>query len=337
MEARIQTACLMVLSTIAVAAAMYWLAPVMIPFVLALFIALGLSMLVEILVQRAGVPRVFALPVTLVLGLVFLLGVGTLISASVGQLAASAPTYSRQLGQLVERSIAALPPEARTVVTASALDSLKEIPVSAVGTMLGRTTNAILNILSQSLLVLIFVLFLLMGERPSHAAPTMGVIRGQVQGYLVRKAGISAVTGVLVGAALAILGVPFALMFGLFAFLLNFIPSIGSLISTLLPLPVVIVSPDISFSVAVLAIAVPAVIQIAIGNFVEPKMMGESLDLHPAMILVSLIFWGMLWGVVGMLLATPITAVLKILLEKSDTTRPVAHVMAGRLDALGST
>ena len=84
-----------------------------------------------------------------------------------------------------------------------------------------------------------------------------------------------------------------------------------------------------------LAIAVPAAIQAVMGNLVEPRMMGDSLDLHPVTILMSLIFWGMLWGVVGMLLATPITAVLKIFLERFEGTRPLANLLAGRRPRLG--
>ena len=138
----------------------------------------------------------------------------------------------------------------------------------------------------------------------------------------------------LVGTVLAILGIDLALVFGLLAFLLNFIPSVGSLIATLLPLPVVVVSPDISATTAVLAIAVPGTIQFAIGNVIEPKVMGDALDLHPVVILLALIFWGVLWGIVGMLLATPMTAVMKILFEKIELTAPIADLLAGRLDAL---
>ncbi len=68
-----------------------------------------------------------------------------------------------------------------------------------------------------------------------------------------------------------------------------------------------------------------------IGNVIEPKVMGEGLDLHPITVLLGLIFWGLVWGIVGMLLATPITAVLRIVLARIDATRPVAELLAGRL------
>ena len=125
------------------------------------------------------------------------------------------------------------------------------------------------------------------------------------------------------------LGIDLALVFGLFAFLLNFIPSIGSIIATLLPLPVVIVSPDVSTTVAVLAIAIPGTIQFTIGNLIAPRVLGSSLSLHPVTILLALMFWGSLWGVVGMLLATPMTAVLKMLADRFERTQAIARIMSG--------
>ena len=86
--------------------------------------------------------------------------------------------------------------------------------------------------------------------------------------------------------------------------------------------------------VAVLAILIPGIIQVTIGNGIEPKVMGDALDLHPVTILLALIFWGMLWGIPGMLLATPITAVMKILLSRLEYTRGLADLLAGRINTL---
>ena len=152
----------------------------------------------------------------------------------------------------------------------------------------------------------------------------------RVKRYLMTQAAVSAATGILVGTVLALLGVDLALVFGLFAFLLNFIPSVGSIIATLLPLPVVLFSPDVTTLTAVLAIAIPGSIQLTIVIIITPKVMGDSLDLHPVVILLALILWGTIWGIVGMLLATPITAVMKILFERLEVTRPLAGALAGR-------
>ncbi|MCP5058052.1 MAG: AI-2E family transporter [bacterium] len=335
LEARVQSVCLVILATIATAASLYWLRPVMIPFVLALFIALGLDMVRNQLIERARVPQALALPATLTGGVLVLAGVGTLVSASLGQLSDNASLYSQQLEKLIEQTIAILPGPLQETASALDLDTLTRIPVSSVTGMLGRTTSALANLLSQSLLVLIFVLFLLLGGSQAQTqGGTWGKVASRVQTYLLSKIVVSAVTGLLVGLTLLILDIPLAMVFGLLAFLLNFIPNIGSAIATLLPLPVVLVDPNVSSLAAILAIAIPGGIQGVVGNVIEPRMMGDALDLHPISILMSLIFWGMLWGIVGMLLATPITAVLKIFLERFEGSRPVAELMAGRVSAV---
>ena len=144
----------------------------------------------------------------------------------------------------------------------------------------------------------------------------------------------SSVTGILVGFVLSILGVKFYWMFGFLAFMLNFIPSIGSVIATILPLPVALIDPELGIVSKVLVLAIPGGIQFFIGNILQPKLMGESLDLHPIVVLLSLIFFGMIWGIIGMFLAVPITAVVKILLERFGYTRAIADLIAGKTDVL---
>ena len=300
----------------------------MIPFVLAVFIAISLSAVSELQVQRLHLPRWLAMLSTLALALVLFGITGSLIGASVGQLVSNADAYQARIAELVERGVAALP------VELPALDeALSEVSVGAVGGALMRTGNAILDLLSKSFLVLLFAVYLLIGRgaRSPEPAGVWAEIEWRVQRYLVTKALLSMATGLLVGLILRVLGVELALVFGLLAFLLNFIPSIGSAVATLLPLPVVLVSPDPSPGLVAMVLLGPGAVQVLIGNVLEPKIMGDSLDLHPIAILMALIFWGMLWGIVGMLLATPITAILKILFERLEITRPLARALAGRM------
>lgn len=331
-DQRVQTISLAVLATVATGFALYWLRPALIPFVLALFVALGLSLCVEWLVGRMRVPRWLALPVTLVLGLALLSLVGGLVGASLAELADSAPAYVRQLGLMIDRVTGWLPEELAARLGERGAD-LREIPVGTVRSVLASTSSALLGVLSQSFLVLVFVIFLFLGgfSSESPAGSTLAAVRRSVERYLVTKLVVSAMTGVLVGTVLVLLGIPLAVTFGVLAFLLNFIPSIGSVIATLLPLPVVVVSPEVSGTSAVAAILVPGAIQIGIGNVLEPWWMGDALDLHPVAILLSLIFWGTLWGVVGMFLATPITAGVKLVLARFEGSAPLAELLAGRL------
>jgi AI-2 transport protein TqsA len=335
-ELRIQTVCLLILAAVAIAVALYWLRSVMIPFVLAVFIAIGLAPLIDAQVRHLRIPRGLAIVATLTVALFLLNLISGFVSASVAQLAGSADLYQERAQRLLIEAARLL--RLDEIPFPEGARPLGPITIERISGILMGTTNAVLAIVSQGFLVMIFLIFLLLGG--SSVRKTRGVVWSEVEWrirrYLLAKTLVSAVTGVLVWLVLALLGIDLAMVFGLFAFLLNFIPNIGSVIATLLPLPVVLVNPEVSPTAAVLAIIVPAAIQFVIGNFVDPKLMGQSLDLHPVSVLLALMVWGTLWGAIGMLLATPLTAIMKILFERSELTAPIADLMAGRLDALQS-
>jgi AI-2 transport protein TqsA len=328
----IQNVCLLILASVAVGFVLVWFRSVLIPFVLAVFFAYGLSPLVNVQTNRLRVPRPLAVLITLLLG-VFVLGLaGGLISTSVQQLSANAEVYQTQIEQTVEKLLNSPLVVEYAPDFAEELNFRQLIPTRQFGAAVMGTTNAILDLLSKGLIVLIFLFFLLSGEAAVRRGGMQAEVESKIRRYILIQGVLSVATGVLVGGLLAVLGVPLAMVFGLFAFLLNFIPSVGSLIATLLPLPVVLMNPEISPTIGVLAIVLPGLVQLAIGNVISPKVMGDSLELHPVTILLALMIWGTLWGLVGMLLATPITAVLKMLLERMELTRPLARLMAGHVE-----
>jgi len=189
----------------------------------------------------------------------------------------------------------------------------------------------LLNLISSTVLTSIFVGFMLAGRDPYKVSKGIyAEIDRNVRKYIATKFFISAITGLMVWGCLAMIGMQFASMFGLIAFCLNFIPSIGSIIATLLPIPIAIVQFD-SVWMITLAIVLPGAVQMTMGNVIEPKIMGDGLQLHPATILLALAFFGMLWGPVGMLLAAPITASVRIVLMRFKTTEPIGRLMAGVL------
>jgi len=191
--------------------------------------------------------------------------------------------------------------------------------------------GTLLNLLSSMVLTSIFVGFMLAGRNPYKVSKGIyAEIDRKVRRYITTKFFISAVTGVLVWLTLEIIGLRFASMFGLMAFCLNFIPSVGSIVSTLLPIPIAFVEFDSWFWIAIV-ILVPGTIQMVIGNVIEPKVMGDGLQLHPVTILLGLTFFALLWGPVGMLLAAPITATIRIVMMRFHTTEPIGNLMAGIL------
>lgn len=335
-DLQIQTTAQLVIAAVAAGGALYWLQSVMIPFVLAAFLALGLAPVADLQMRWLRFPKTLAVFVTLVLAA----GICTLgfavVSSAVTQLAAGAPEYQKGLARLLTWATEALPLQQLGISKEEVEAPLSRIPLGAVSGMLVGTTTAILDLLSQALLVSVFAIFLLIAF--SGGAPTPGLwgeAERQVKSFLVTKVIVSAVTGFLIGLTLNLLGVELALAFGLFAFLLNFIPTIGSVISTLLPLPILLLNPEIGWGVGVAAMVIPGTIHFTIGNVVEPLVMGDSLDLHPVAILMALMIWSVLWGVVGMLLATPITSVMRILFARMPQTRGLAQLLSGRLPAAG--
>ena len=332
-DTQIQTLCLCLLTAVVVGAAVHWLRPVLMPFVLSLFIVVGLTALVKVLMTRLHIPPLLAVVVTLVLGILVLTAFGLFVSMSIGQPATNAELYQQRMEELIGQALDGLRLERFGMERQQVRQQLTEWSGWAAGKLLLSTGRAVKGILSNGTLVLIFVCFLMLGSsgRTRTVSTEWQEIESNVRRYIVVKLALSTITGVLVGLALWILGVDMAVLFGLLAFLLNFIPSIGSIIAVLLPIPVVLASPDVSGVTVILAIALPGSVEFVIGNVIEPRFMGKSFDIHPVTILMALIFWGMLWGIIGMVLATPVTAVGKILLEKHPLTRPVAELLAGRI------
>jgi AI-2 transport protein TqsA len=147
---------------------------------------------------------------------------------------------------------------------------------------------------------------------------TFKSITEQIQGYIATKFFISLFTGVLVGLILWIFGVDFFIVWAVLTFLLNFIPNIGSVIAVILPTLMTIVQFE-SFGYALLIAAIIIAVQNIIGNIIEPKIMGNKLGLNPLVILLSLLLWGYVWGIVGMFLSVPLTAVVKIAISNSES------------------
>lgn len=143
---------------------------------------------------------------------------------------------------------------------------------------------------------------------------------------------ISFANGIISAGVYYLLNVDLAMVFGVFHFFLNWIPHVGPIVATLLPLPVVLVSRDNSAVQVFLSLLFPGLAHFLLGHLLEPRLMGDSLDLHPITVLLCLIFWGMLWGIPGMVLAAPITAALKIMCESIEVTAPFALLLAGQIE-----
>ncbi|HYT94535.1 MAG TPA: AI-2E family transporter, partial [Gemmataceae bacterium] len=154
-------------------------------------------------------------------------------------------------------------------------------------------------------------------------------ITASIEQYIAVMAYVSLLAGVLVTIALWLFGVPYALFWGILTFALNFIPYLGSLIATVLPVVLTLVdSQSLGMTLAVLIVLV--VIQNGIGYLIQPRLAGNRLDLSPLVIILSLAFWGTIWGIAGMILAVPLVVVIKTILQHIPQTKPIATLLSNQ-------
>lgn len=329
-QVRMAVGSLMVLALVAIATALVFTRAVMIPFVLAVFTAIVVSPVQDFLVLKLKCPRWLGAVATLVVVFCGLFMLGIPVMAAVNTTVVKLGEYSENASEL----LASLN---------SRLDKwgLEELDMAVIGrefqaklpSIASQTLGTATGLVSNIFLILIFLVFLLSGRDPHQTAKGIyAEFESTTRSYLATKMVISLATGLLVWAILAILGLEMAVVFGTLAFLLNFIPSIGSVIATFLPLPMAVSQYDNPWMIAAVVV-LPGLVQITIGNVVEPKLIGRGMALHPVTVILALSFWGLLWGVIGMVLAVPITATIRIVLMRFDTTRKVGDLLAGKLPA----
>ena len=302
------------------------------PFLIAVFLAVVSAPLMNWL-QRQKVPKPFAVLCTILTAVGVIAVLGLVVGRSVNEFTAAAPRYQARL-QLLFRSGFELAEEIGLPTEEWA--SFDIVP-SEVFNYIGGALSAVASFASNTFLVLLAVVFILFeatgfrlklraafGERANFSQFTR--MTQQVQNYLVIKTAISAGTGLVIGLWVSLLGLDFALLWGLVAFVLNFIPNLGSIIAALPAVLLALVQLG-PFRAAVIAAGYLG-INIIFGNFIEPNLMGRRFGLSTLVVFVSLVFWGWLWGPIGMLFSVPLTMVLKIALENTKDFRWVA-VMLG--------
>ena len=285
--------------------------------------------------ERHRLPSWAAVLLTLVMLVLALMGPGAVVLSAATQFVATAPDYAARLDEMSAGWLQWLHASGLdTVPLATFLDWAAVLNVVA-----ALAANAAF-VLSNGLLVLLLVGFMLMeaagvprGLARVLAAETDGSDRMRraalgVQQYLRVKTATSLATGVLLGFWTAALGVDFAVLWGLLAFLLNYIPNLGSIVATAPPVLVALVQAGPGRALAVLAGFV--VVNMLLGNVLEPYITGRRMRLSPLVVVLSLVFWGWVWGPVGMVLAVPVTMTARIVLEQSPEWRWLAVLIAGR-------
>lgn len=307
--------------------------PIAIPFLIATFLTILAARPVQWLAAHR-VPTGVAVLLVVVVLLLIMSAVGAIVGTSVNEFTEAIPRYQQRI-------------EATTASLSEWVDSLPfEVPhiefmdvinPGQIMDLMGRSLKGVVAALSNTLLVVLIMVFMLLEAAGFPAkleailgGTTKGALRlaqvtNQVQQYLAIKTAVSVATGLCAGGLVALFGLDFAVVWGVIAFLLNYIPTIGSVIASfpavLLALVQLGIGPALGIALGYL------VINMLFGNLLEPALMGRRLGLSTLVVFLSLVFWGWLWGPVGMLLSVPLTMVAKIFFENSDDLGWVAVLL----------
>ena len=326
--ARTNNICLVFITLVVATFSLMYTKTVLLPLIFAVFLYAILTPMVYWIKEKLKVPKGFAILFTLNLLWLVLSAVVLVLVMSVEKFVQGAPRYKDSIFQTIQFIEMKLSLYDIRWDTGKIRNLVQNLPFFHYAQQL---TGNLLSFLGNLFLIFIFTIFMMTGESKSkNKSALMNEILKKVSSYISSKFFLSLATGVLVWLTLLVFGVELAFIFGLLTLLLNFIPTIGSLIAILLPLPILFLQFQFSASFFIVLILTGA-IQFVIGNVIEPKVMGESMDLHPIAVLMGLVFWGLVWGIPGMFLAVPITAILKIVFNRIEATKPIAEILAGRI------
>ncbi len=330
---RLAVALLAVLSVVAIGVVLKYAQSVILPLVVAWFLSYLAGPVVQFMVRRKIPTSLAVLGVlVLMLGACFLAGV--FLHGRISAIAGQYGQYEQRFSEIVSD-------------VAKALD-LKSNPLAdadwgkRIGGFLMNLAQSFVSFLSFLVTVIVFLIFLLLGrpyfrhkierafspdqaERIGRIAETIST---QMSMYLFLQVLMSLLTGFLVWLVLAILRVDFAITWGVLAFFLNFIPIIGSVAATIPPVLLSLVRFYPNYWPAVICLGCLGVVQMGIANAVVPKVMGSRLNLSPVVILLTLLFWGWIWGIAGALLSIPIASAIKIVCDNIEPLHPIGVMMA---------
>ena len=336
-------ALLILASFIIVVAGMKAASSILVPFFLAVFIAV-ICAPPFFWLQRKGVPKLLALALILVAILIVGLLFGALIVPSLNDFLISLPDYQERLSTQIAALLSWLREKGVNIPAKEVSGALHP---GWVMILAGGVFAALSSVLAHAFLILLTVVFILLEmadlpkklrivlKNPERSLSTIEKFSQHAKRYMVIKTLISAATGVVIWLLLLILGVDYPVLWGTLSFLLNFVPNIGAILAGL---PVALLAlVQLGVGTALLTVLGFIVVHIVVGNFIEPKLMGKVLSLSTLVVFLSLVFWGWVLGPIGMILSVPMTSLVKIALESYEETRGLAFMLGSgtEIDRIG--
>ncbi len=325
---------------------------ILVPVTIAIFLTYLLHPLLAFL-KRKGVPKwlslVFILVVVSVIGYFVIL----LLISTISNVPDKLQVYSENISAFLSQILKPFDMTLKEFASLFKVD-IRRFNISTLFEKLFEAGviqdlfNSFSSILGDFFISLVFWVFMMLGkvkfeerlsvafaEKSSMVQENLRNINTQLQSYLIIKTILSLIVGTIATVVLLSYGVDFSLLWGILTFVLNFIPNIGALIATIGPIVIALLQYGFGFTVISLAVILFLVHNIA-GNLIEPHYLGRHMDLSPVFVLFSLIFWGWIWGIVGMFLAVPIAAAMKILFSHIEPLKPIAILMGSKVNGVDS-
>lgn len=312
----------------------------LVPFLLAVFFAL-ITIRPTLWLQAKGIPSVLAALLVVIALMMILFVIGSVVGSSIAAFTAALPGYQSQLNELTRGAVEFF---SRFTDFNISIESVTELinPGKAMG-MAASLLNALSGVLTNTFLILFTMVFILLEAssfetklkaafgRGAESFEQAGVFLRNLGRYLGIKTLTSIFTGLVVGIMTWAIGLDFPLLWAMLTFMLNYIPTIGSIIAAVPPvlLALVQLGPTEAASTAIGFL----IINTVVGNIIEPRLMGYGVGLSPLVVFLGLVFWGWVFGPVGMLLSVPLTMTLKLALESSPNTKWIAILIGSERDA----
>ena len=312
----------------------------LVPFFLSLFIAIISSPLLAFM-KRFGLSNSLSILLIILIIVVFGMVIGVIVGSSVTSFRADLPEYQEKLLALTDNLLQQF---TALGIQIDKTQWREMVNPSSAFSLLGNTLAQFGNVMTSALLILLTVTFILAEEvrfidklknSGGGNQKTLDAIQQftrSVNKYMAIKTVISIATGLIATISLMLIGVDYASLWGLLAFLLNFVPALGSLLAAIPP--VLLATVQLGVGHAIITALVYIVINVFVGNVIEPKLMGKGLNLSTLVVFLSLVFWGWVLGPVGMLLSVPLTMTVKIALENFSNTRWLSVILGSRVETV---
>ena len=319
---------------------MQMMSVLLVPFLIAVFLAL-ITVRPMLWLQAHHVPSILAALLIVTMLMLFLAVLGTILGTSIAEFTAALPTYQARLDSIIDGVFDFMVKNFKLDESVESISDMID-PGWAMGLAAG-ILNGLRDVLTNAFLIIFTMIFILLEASTAKtkfeaafgkSADSLENVRDFMQNlgrYLGIKTLVSFATGACAGVLTWSLGLDFPLLWAMLAFLLNYVPTIGSIIAAV---PAVLLALiQIGYGAAGATAVGFIAINLVFGNFLEPRLMGYGVGISPLVVFVGLIAWGWIFGPVGMLLSVPLTMTLKMALENDDSTRWIAILLGSERDA----